>query len=105
MSEFRYNIHYGPATKMRKPDGLSRHSGQEKSAMDAKFFDEGQLLDLEEDENDNQGNADNIELDGMDHSKWDKHNGLWLVPEEHTLEMLRQHHDSQVAGHWGTDRT
>src|SRR5207302_1946127 len=29
----------------------------------------------------------------------------WVVPEEHRLDVLRQHHDSQVAGHWGRHRT
>ena len=105
MSEFCYNILYRPGTKMGKPDGLSRPSGEEKSGMDVKYFEEGQLLDLGEDENDNEGNADDIELEGIDVSKWDKRNGLWLVPEEHRLEVLRQHHDSQVAGHWGRHRT
>ena len=90
---------------MGKSDGLSRHSGEEKSAMDAKFFEEGQLLDLEEDENHNEANADDIEHEGIDVPKWDKRNGLWLGPEEHRLEVLRQHYDSQVAGHWGRHRT
>ena len=72
MSEFRDNIHYRLETKMGKPDGLSRRSGQEKSGMNAKFFEEGQLLDLGEDEHDNEGNADDIELEGIDVSKWDK---------------------------------
>ena len=49
MSEFHYNIHYRPGTKMGKPDGLSRCASEEKSAMDAKFWEEGQLLDLVED--------------------------------------------------------
>ena len=48
---------------MGKPDGLFRRSGEEKSGMDAKFFKEGQVLDLGEDENDNEGNADDIELE------------------------------------------
>ena len=73
---------------MDKPDGLSRPSAEEKSGIDAKFFEEGQLLDLGEDENDNEGNAEDIELEGIDVSKWDKRNGLWLVPEEHRLEVL-----------------
>ena len=67
--------------------------------MDAQFFEEGQLLDLGDDENDNEGNIEDLELEGIDVSKWDKRNGLWLVPEDHRLEVLRQHHDSQVAGH------
>ena len=105
MSEFRYNIHYRPGSKMGKPDALSRRSGEEKSAMDAKLFEEGQLLDSGEDANDNEANADDIELEGIDVSKWDKRNGLWLVPEQHRLEVLRLHHDSRVAGYWGGHRT
>ena len=69
MSEFRYNIHYRPGTKMGKPDGLSRPSGEEKSGMDVKFFEEGQLLDLGKDENDDECNAEDIELEGIDVSK------------------------------------
>ena len=61
---------------MRKPDSLSRCSGKEKSGIDAKFFEEGQLLNLVEDENDTEGNADNIELEVIDVSKWDKRIGL-----------------------------
>ena len=53
-----------------------------------------------EDENDNQGNADDIEVEEIYVSKWDKCNALWLVPEEYRLEVLRQHHDGEVAGHW-----
>ena len=76
MSEFPYNIHYRPGTKMGTPDGLSRRSEEEKSGMDAKVYEEGQLLDLVEDENDNEGNAEDIELEGIDVSKWDKRTGL-----------------------------
>jgi len=43
MSEFFYIIHYKPGSKMSKADGLSRRSGEEKSGMEARFFDEGQL--------------------------------------------------------------
>ena len=72
--------------------------------MDAKRFQEEQLLDLEEDENNNECNADDIELDGIEVSKWDNRNGLWLVPEDQRLELRRQHHDSLVAGHCGRPR-
>ena len=60
---------------MCKPDGLSRRSGEEKSGMDAKFFEEGQLLDLGEDKNDDEGNAEDIELE-IDLSKWNKRDRL-----------------------------
>ena len=105
MSEFRYNIHYRPGTKMGKPDGLSRRSGEEKSWMDAQFFEDRQLLDLVEDGNDNEANAEDTELEGIAISKWDNRNRLWLVPEQHRLKVLRQHQDSQGAGHWGRHRT
>ena len=58
------------------PDGLSRRSGEEKSGIDAKFFEEGQLLNPGEDENDNDGNTEDIELEEIDVSKWDTRNGL-----------------------------
>ena len=82
---------------MGKPDGLSRRSGEAKSGMSAKFFEAGQLLDLGQDENENESNADDIELEEIDVSKWNKHNGLCLVPEEHRLEVPRLHHNRQVA--------
>ena len=90
---------------MGKPDGLSRRSGEEKSGMEAQFFEEGQLLDLEEDNDGEEEDAEDVELEGIDVAGWDKKNGLWVVPEEHRLDVLRQHHDSQVAGHWGRHRT
>jgi len=104
MSEFSYQIHYRPGTKMGKPDGLSRRLGEEKSGMEAKFFDEGQLMALGEDENKNEGEAEDIELEGIDVAGWEKREGLWVVPEEHRVEVLSLHHDSQVASHWGRHR-
>ena len=47
------------------PEGLSRHSGQEKSGMDLKFFEEGQLLDLVEAENHNEGNVEYVQLEEL----------------------------------------
>jgi len=73
--------------------------------MEARFFDEVQLLDLEEDDAGEREDADDGELEAIDVASWEKKNGLWIVPEEHRLEVLRQHHDSQVAGHWGRYRT
>jgi len=105
MSEFIYHIHYRPGSKIGKADGLSRRSGEEKCGMEARFFIEGQLLDLEEDDAEERGDADDVELEAIDVASWEKKNGLWVVPEEHKLEVLRQHHDSQVAAHWGRHRT
>ena len=90
---------------MSKPDGLSRLSGEEQSCMEAQFFDEGQLMDLEQDNVGEEEEGEDVELEGIDVIKWDKKNGLWVVPEEHRLKVLRQHHDSQVPGHWGRHQT
>src|SRR5258706_4900792 len=105
MSEFSYQIHYRPGAKMGKPDGLSRRSGEEKSGMEVQFFNKGQLLALEEDNNEQEEDAEDVELEGVDIDNWEKKHGLWVVPDEYKLEVLRQHHDSQVAGHWGGHRT
>jgi len=102
MSELFYNIHYRPVTKMGKADGLSRRSGEEKSSMEMKFFEDGQLL---VDEEDVEVEAEDIDLQGIDISGWEKKNRLWVVPEVHKLDVLWQHYDSQVAGHWGRHRT
>ena len=101
MSELIYHFHYRPGFKMGKPDGLSRRSGEEKSGMDAHLFDEGQLRDLENDDVGEEEDAEDVELEGIDVATWEKKTGLWVVPQEHRLEVLRPHHDWQVAGHWG----
>ena len=73
--------------------------------MDDNFFDEGQLLDLENDDVGEEEDAEDLELDRIDVATWEKKNGLWVVPQEHRLEVLQQNHDSQVAGHQGKHRT
>ena len=105
MSKFIYLTHYRPGFKMGKPDGLSRRSGEEKSGTDSHFFDEGQLLDLENDDVGEEEDAKDVELEEIDIARWEKKRGLWVVPQEHRLEVLRQHHDSQVAGHCGKHGT
>ena len=90
---------------MGKPDGLSRRSGEEKSGMHRDFFDEEQLLDLENDDTGEEEDAEDVELEVIDVATWEKKNGLWVVLQEHRLEVLRQHHDSQMAGHWARYRT
>ena len=56
----------------------------------------------------NTTNLDDIEIEALrlDVSTWQKNSdGLWIVPEQHRLQVLRQCHDSIVAGHWGRDKT
>ena len=75
--------------------------GKRSPGMDRHFFDEGQLLDLENDDVAKEEDAEDVELQGIDVATWEKKNALWVVPQEHRLEVLRQHHDWQVAGHCG----
>ena len=59
---------------MGKPDGLSRHLGEEKSGMNVHYFNEGQLLELK---NNNIGEEEDVEieeLEGIDVATWDKMN-------------------------------
>ena len=88
MSEFISYIHYRAGFKMGQPDGLSRRSGEEKSGIDTNFFDEGQLLDLENDNVGKEENAEDMELEGIDVARWEKKNGLRVVPQQHRLEVL-----------------
>jgi len=87
---------------MGKADSLSRRSGEEKSGMEIMFCEDEQLL---VDEEDMELEAEDIDLQGINISGWEKKDGLGVVPEVHKLDVLRQHHDSQVAGHWGRHRT
>jgi len=64
--------------------------------MEARFFDEGQLLVDGEDE---ELDAEDMELPGIDVSTWEKRDGLWVVPAEFRADVLWQPHDSEVAGH------
>ena len=73
---------------MSKPDGQSRRSGEEKSGMDANFFDVGQLLDLEKDDGGEEEDAEDVELEEIDMATWEKQKGLLVVPQEHRLEVL-----------------
>ena len=49
MSELIYHIHYRAGFKMGKPEGLSSHGGEEKSAIDVHFFDAEEWQDFEND--------------------------------------------------------
>ena len=63
------------------------------------------MLDLENDDVGEEEDTENVELEGIDVATWEKKNGLWVVLQEHRLEVLMQYHDSQVAGRWGRYRT
>lgn len=45
------------------------------------------------------------DLEGIEVADWPKQDGLFIIPPETRLEVLRQCHDSKVAGHLGKART
>jgi len=73
--------------------------------MVAKFWDKRQLTVLGEDENENDGEAEDVKLKGIDIARWEKRKGLCVVLEKDRVEVLRQDHNSQAAGHCGQHRT
>ena len=85
---------------MSKPDSLSRRSGEEKSEIDAHFFNKRQLLDLENDNVGEEEDAEDVELEGIDVTTCVKKNELWVVLQEYRLEVLSQHHNSHMPGPW-----
>ena len=85
---------------MSKPGGLFRRSREEKSAMDGHFFNEEQLLDLENCNLREEEDTKDAQLEEIDVATWEKKNGFWVVPHVCKLEVLYQHHDYQMAGYW-----
>ena len=49
--------------------------------------------------------AEDVECEAIDVLTWEKNNRLCVVPQEYRLEVPRQHHNGQVATHWGRYRT
>ena len=86
---------------MSKRDGLSKCSRQEKSGKYEYNFNQEQLFDLENDDVGDGEDAEYMELVAINMATWETKNGLWVVPQQHRLEVLCQHHDRQVAAQWG----
>ena len=84
---------------MGKLDSLFRYSEEDNSGIDLYFFDEGQLLDLDNDNVGEEEDVEHMELEGIDVALWEKKNRVCVVQQEHRLGVLSQHHESQVAGH------
>ena len=64
---------------MGKADALFRRSEEEKSELDSHFFDEWQLLDLENDNIVEEKGAEDVELEEIDMATSEKKNGLRVV--------------------------
>ena len=90
---------------MRTTNGLSKYSGEEKSGMDAHLCNKGQLLNLEPDYVRKEEDAEHVELERRYVVIWKKQHRLFVVQRKHSLEVLRQQHDSQMAGYWGRQQT
>ena len=84
---------------MGKPNSLSRHGREEKSETNLRFFGERQLLELENDNVGEEQDMEDIELEGINMTTWEKKNRVRIVTLEYRLEVLYCYHDTQVAGH------
>ena len=85
---------------MGKPDGLFRCCEQEKCGIDSYLLDEVQLLDLVNNCIGKEKYGEDVELEGIDVVRLKNKNRLWIVAQEHRMEVLCQHHYSDVTGHW-----
>ena len=65
MPECNYHIYYLPGFKMGKPNSLFRHSREAKSRMKTHSFNEGQLLDLVNDDVENEQDTEDVALEGI----------------------------------------
>ena len=66
MSELLHHIHERPGFKIGKPDGLSMCSAEQKSTIDADFFNQVQLLYVENYHIGQEVHAEDMELEGID---------------------------------------
>ena len=130
LSVYDYLISYKPGAAMGKPEAFTRRTGNEKSGAEERIFAPGQLeidAGLKDDRledmrhedniyrcllmsleghNDVEYGAEDVDIDGIDCAEWGRdEEGLLKVPDNHINDMLRQCHDSKVAGHWGRTRT
>ena len=64
--------------------------------MDVHLFDEGQLLDLATNDVVQEDNAEEIKLEGIDVAMWEQKDCVWVVPQEHRLEVLYEHQNSYM---------
>ena len=77
---------------MGKPDALTCHYDDDKSAVEEKMFKEGQLHLTEAE------GVPGVQLDGIDCTAWERDGDRFLkVLGEHKKEVLIQWHDSKVA--------
>ena len=105
MYEFIYHIYCDGGFKIGKSDSTCRISMEEKCGLHANFFDEEQLQDLEKNNVRKEEDAENLELARTEMATWEKKYGLWVVLQEHRLEVLYQHHARSVTGPCGRHRT
>ena len=91
MSKFISHIHCRPVLKMGQLDHLSKWSWKEKSGIAAHFVNEGQLLDLGNNYFGEEEDWEYMKLEGIDVAVWKKKNRLYVVLQEHRLEVLHQH--------------
>ena len=76
MSESMYYVHYRLGFQAGKPNGISWDSGEEKSGMNLYFFDEEQVMDLEDGDIWEEQELENMELEAIDVTTCEKKNRL-----------------------------
>ena len=85
---------------------MTRTKGDETAGSDDAMFRDGQLLAVVGEQVDTEEDVEMTEAIAEERMGWKRtEDGLLLVPEEHQEAILREHHDSMVAGHWGAART
>ena len=73
---------------MGKPNALSSHSQKQKSYINLRYFEDGQLMVLGED---NVLDRDDVEVEGVDVVGCEMKDNLLVVPTEFKLTLLKQH--------------
>ena len=96
LSEFNFLISYHPGKSMGKPDALTRCTGDEKLGLEERMFKQNQLLALD---GINAEDILDVHIEGINCLSWERSpNALLIVPQQYRPEILRQCHDSKVAG-------
>ena len=107
LADFDFTINYKPGKETLRADALSRAIDGGVAGSEEAMFQEGQLLVSEMVGTDESEDVEMQEPIADERLSWDKmeESGLLLVPEDKRVEILAEHHDSGIAGHWGIART
>ena len=105
LAEFDFKVVYKPGPSMGRVDSITRRAGNEEAGgyeqlLNKSIDKDGQLILTLQDETSCEGLVEDVDITG-----WDKKDGLWVVPIQYRPAVLKQFHDSKIAGHWGRMQT